>query len=307
MQTLFHNPYRKKHGHWIRVNFHCHCRESSPCSSVSLAESVRMYHDIGTHCLAITDHDVVTNLDQVRRQYRDMIFLEGFEYSRAENILFIGETVGSLIHLPLNKAVANANGALAIICHPQPKNDNEYWSRDKIVALERLPDGIEIYNGHYGVERLRASGHTPIYTHLWDILLTEGIVLWGFANDDFHDLPDFNNAFNMVLVEHIAAEDIVRAAKNGCTYASTGLLIESISEGQESIQVTTKTTCEGRFIGPHGKMLSTATGRCFEYHLTTEQYVRFEGTGEAGSLFLQPMFREHAPSSSSGAEAVNAR
>ncbi|MBI4024544.1 MAG: hypothetical protein HY360_06155 [Verrucomicrobia bacterium] len=293
MQTLFHNPYWGKPGHWIRVNFHGHCQESSPCSSVPLEQGVRMYHDVGARCIAVTDHDVITNLDQMRMQYRDMIFLEGFEHSRSKDVLFIGEAVGPLLRLPLNEAVASADDALTIICHPQPRKDKEFWSKEKIASMEKRPDGIEIYNGHYGVERLLASGHTPQYTRLWDMLLTEGIVLWGFANDDFHDLADFNNAFNMVLVKHVTAQDIVRAAKGGCCYASTGLLMESLSEEQGSIQIATKTTCEGRFIGPHGKTLSASAGMRFEYQPTIEAYVRFEATGESGSLFLQPMFRGH--------------
>ena len=291
MSATLHNSCRAQEGQWIRGNFHCHCSENSGCSTVPLAEGVRRYHEIGARFLAVTDHDCVTDLSKIRARYPGMIFLEGFEYSKCENVLFIGEKVPPLHNRTLDGALTGAAGLLTVICHPQPRPNEEYWPFDKILALPRLPDGIEIYNGHYGVESMIARGITPLYTALWDRLLTAGRRLWGFANDDFHDPADFDNAFNMVLVREQSAAAVLDAAKNGRFYASTGLLLDRVGEDGGRISVAVAEDCTGRFIGPGGTVLAEAAGRTFEYEATDEAYVRFEAEAESGKLFLQPMFR----------------
>lgn len=280
------NPYRGRHGRWVRANLHSHSAEGSICASVPLEQGVRMYRGVGTEVITVTDHDAVTGLKAVRAAYPDLVFLEGFEHSEGGNLLFIGETVPALHRLSLKDALDRADGLLTIICHPQPEETEVYWSRDEILALGRLPDGIEVFNGHYGV-----LGSTPQYTPFWDELLTEGHRLWGFANDDFHDPADFNHGFNMILVEQLTAAAVVRAAKSGCCYASTGLTIERILETGGHVMVTVSAACTGSFIGPGGKTLTKANGKRFEYTVTNESYVRFEAEAESGRLFLQPLFR----------------
>lgn len=286
------NPYRGKDGQWVRANLHGHCRESSGCAAVTLSEGVQQYHRIGTQILAVTDHDVVTDLAAVGAAYPDMVFLEGFEHSEGKNLLFIGPEVAPLYERPLDEAMALADGLLTIVCHPQPEEGREYWSLEKIVALGRLPDGIEVYNGHYGIERMLARGRTPLYTRFWDEMLTAGHRVWGFANDDFHDLGDFDNAYNMVLVEERSAAAALRAAKSGCFYATTGLALADLAETDGNIEVELVAPSTGRFVGPGGTILAEAQDVRFGYTVTSEAYVRFEAENESGRLFLQPMFRE---------------
>ena len=128
--------------------------------------------------------------------------------------------------------------------------------------------------------------------NFWDELLTAGHRLWGFANDDFHDPADFDNAFNMVLVEDMTPAGVVRAAKAGRCYASTGLLLLGFSVEGSLVKVQLSAPCDGRFIGSGGVVLSRSENSLFEYEVGDEQYVRFEGVGEAGRIFLQPMFRD---------------
>lgn len=284
------NPYRRATGRWVRGNFHTHCRENSPCGSVPLSEVIRKYRDIGAGFLAMTDHDTVTDLATARAAYPDMIFFEGFEYTQREHTLFIGERVPPLYEFPLEEAMARARDLLTILCHPQPRRDREYWSQEKVLRLGRLPDGMEIYDGHYGVPVKLQDGMGPQYTHVWDEFLTAGLRLWGFASDDFHDPEDFNNAFNMVHVSQPTAANIFRAVKRGEFYATTGLLLHKVTERAGRIRVVTQDPCTGRFVGPEGEVLFEDTGREFEYTATNEAYIRFEGEGNPGKLFLQPMF-----------------
>ncbi|MFH1730150.1 MAG: hypothetical protein ABIF82_00685 [Planctomycetota bacterium] len=285
------NPYRDASGKWIRGSFHGHCSEHSGCSSVPLAESVRRYHELGVGFVAVTDHDWVTDLAAMRAAYPALVFLEGFEYSRGENVAFVGPGAANVLELPLKKAMAAAGDLLTILCHPRPVPGGDYWTLRKINRLmRRMPDGIEVYNGHYGVPQMIAAGRRPLYSGFWDELLTAGRRVWGFANDDFHDPADFDNAFNMVLVDDATAASIIGAAKRGRSYASTGLLLDRIDESAGRIVVATAGPCIGRFIGPGGRVLSQCEGTRFEHTHAGEAYVRFEAEAGQRRLFLQPMF-----------------
>jgi hypothetical protein len=180
-----------------------------------------------------------------------------------------------------------------MVCHPQPKGAAmEYWTRPKLEALGTWPDGLEVYNGHYGIDSALAAGRQPYYADFWDELLSAGHRLWGFANDDFHDPGDFDNAFNMVLVDELSPAGVIRAAKAGRCYASTGLLLLGFVVDGTLVKVELSAPCEGRFIGPGGVVLSRSENTTFEYEVGDEAYVRFEGEGEAGRIFLQPLFRD---------------
>ena len=289
------NPYRDAEGRWVRGSFHGHCQENSGCSSVPLAESVRRYHDVGASFIGVTDHDRVTDLTAMRAAYADLVFIEGFEYSRCENVLFIGSRARDVLELPLKEAAADADDLLTMICHPEPRAGEEYWSMAKISELVgRMPDGVEVYNGHYGTPGMVGNGCQPLYSRFWDELLTAGHRVWGFANDDFHDADDFDNAFNMVLVEELSEAAIIEAAKKGRSYGTTGLLLDTVDESEGRISVATAAACTGRFIGPGGRVLSEGEGVRFTYAAGGEAYVRFEAECESGRLFLQPMFQEDA-------------
>lgn len=285
------NPYGDARGEWVRGNFHGHCSEHSGCSSVPLAEGASKYHEIDARFMTVSDHDHVTDLSALRKEYPDMAFLEGIEHSWRENILFIGEQVPPLQQVSLEEAVARSEHLLTIVCHPDARMDGQYWTLEKLLALGRMPDGIEVFNGHYDTDWLRSMGTQPFYAHCWDELLTAGHRIWGFANDDFHDPDDFNRAFNMVCVEEVTAEAIVRAAKRGHSYGSTGLLLDRIEEYDGHVQVGTQAPCAGRFIGPGGVTLLTGEGTEFGYRVSGEPYVRFEAESEDGRLWLQPLWR----------------
>ena len=79
-----------------------------------LADGIRRYRAAGAGFMAVTDHDHVSDLSEARARYPDMAFLEGFEHSTAENILFVGEHVPPLYRLPVEEALAAADGLLTV-------------------------------------------------------------------------------------------------------------------------------------------------------------------------------------------------
>jgi hypothetical protein len=277
-------------GTWVRGNLHGHSSEHSGCSSVPLADGIERYLAAGAGFMAVTDHDHVSNLSEARDRHPDMVFLEGFEHSSAENVLFVGERVPPLYRLPLEQAMASAAGLLTVICHPRPRARDDYWTVEKILALSPRPTGVEVYNGHYHSPHPIWNRKNPLYTETWDGLLSRGARMWGYANDDFHDPPDFGRAWNMVWVDARTPAAVVVALASGRCYATTGLLVDSVSVEDSRVLVRLADTVEGRFVGPEGRVLARSEGREFCWRHAGEAYVRFEARGGAGMLWLQPFF-----------------
>lgn len=292
MAGVLDHPYMNGVGAWVRGSFHGHCSENSGCSSVPLAESARRYHQVGADFMTLTDHNVITDLGELRTRYPDLVFLEGFEGGGQEDMVFAGERVSPLYELPLGEALKlRGDGVLTFACHPLPfASGAEYWTFAKLAGLGVWPDGIEVYNGHYGTEAAQAVGRQPLGTPLWDEVLTAGHRLWGYANDDFHDPSDFGNAWNMVRVEAVTPGAIIAAARAGQCYATTGLLLRELRIEGERIYLELEAEARGRFVGPGGKPLAGDVGTRFDYRVDGEAYVRFEAEGENGRVFLQPAF-----------------
>ena len=283
-------------GRWVRGSFHGHCAEASRCATVPLAEGIAAYARAGAGFVALTDHDRITDLAAMRRQYPGLAFIEGFEHSARENLVFAGARVPPLYRMPLEQALSQAGPEiLTIVCHPRPNAAGaEYWTLDKLAALGTWPDGIEVYNGHYGTPTARSHGRQPLGTALWDQALTAGCRLWGFANDDFHDPEDLGNAWNMVWVSELTPAAIVTAARAGHCYATTGLLLRQRAVADGWLEIELDAPATGTFVGPGGQALATAEGARFVCQTHGQAYVRFEAQGDTGRIFLQPVFAQAA-------------
>jgi len=285
------NPYAGCTGSWLRGNLHGHCSESSGCASVPLFTGIENHRKAGARFLALTDHDTVTDLAAARARWPDMTFLEGFEWSRSQNILFIGERVPPLYEHSLREALRRAADLLTVICHPRPYRTRDYWTVSMILALDPAPVAIEIFNSHYSRPRRVDPAPNPLYTDTWDALLSRGMRLWGFANDDSHDPADYGHTATFANVSDNSAPAIMSALMAGRFYGSTGLLLEEVSLHGDEISVRLDSDASGRFIGPGGRVLSESQGRQFSCCASGEDYVRFEAEGAAGRIFLQPFFR----------------
>jgi len=285
------NPYADCSGTWVRGNLHGHSSESSGCASVPLFVGIQKHWNAGARFLALTDHDTVTDLSEARARWPEITFLEGFEWSRSENILFIGEKVPRLYEHGLPDALRRAAGLLTIICHPRPHLRRDYWTVPMILALDPPPVAIEVYNAHYSRPMRTDAGPNPLYTETWDALLTQGLRVWGFANDDSHNPSDFGLTATVANVPDRSAASLMNALMAGRFYGTTGLQLESISVMGDEISVHLDSEAQGRFIGPEGRLLSGAQGRAFSWRAGGKDYVRFEAEGAVGRIFLQPFFQ----------------
>lgn len=278
-------------GAWVRGNLHSHSSESSGCASVPLLAGIERHWKAGARFLAITDHDTVTDLSAARVRWTDVTFLEGFEWSSSENILFIGEKMPPLHEHSLREALRRAAGLLTVICHPRPNLGREYWTIPMILALDPPPVGIEVYNSHYSRRHAAARSPNPLYADVWDALLTKGLRVWGFTNDDSHDPADFGLTATVANVEDRSPASLMRALKAGRFYGTTGLTLHEVGMSGDAISVSLDSGAHGRFVGPGGIVLGESDGREFAFRAHDEDYIRFEAEGRAGRIFLQPFFR----------------
>jgi hypothetical protein len=159
-----------------------------------------------------------------------------------------------------------------------------------IAALDPAPQGMEIYNAHYSRRHLVYPDPNPLYTDIWDSLLSRGMRLWGFANDDSHGPPDYGRTLTMACVRDLSPRTLLAALKAGRFYASTGLLMESVQVEGREIKVRLAGSATGRFIGPGGRVIKSEEGRELSCLHSGEAYIRFEAEGTDGMIFLQPFF-----------------
>lgn len=148
--------------------------------------------------------------------------------------------------------------------------------------------GLEIYNGV--ICRLEGS---PYATNRWDMLLTRGRRLWGFANDDSHAaIGDVELGWNTAYVKEPTAVGVVEALRQGRFYASTGVVISRIEVEGRRILLETENAARIVALGHGAKRFAQVDAARIEVEAPADlRYVRFEcwGTGEAFA-WTQPFF-----------------
>ncbi|NLX13895.1 MAG: hypothetical protein GXY44_09625 [Phycisphaerales bacterium] len=117
-------------------------------------------------------------------------------------------------------------GGLGILCHPSISDEHAWWERKSLrwyIERYRLHSsdyliGMEITNN--------VPAHQAYDEGLWDQLLARFMPerpIWGFGNDDMHDLRSANQTFNMLFLGALSDTGVRKAMETGqfCIYRST--------------------------------------------------------------------------------------
>lgn len=280
------NPYEGAGGAWLRGNLHTH----TTCSDGRLtpAEVVDHYAAAGYDFLALTDHDTHCPLPDDDR----LVLIPGVEVSRGgPHLNAVGLAKVYDTSRPRGGIVAEimADGALCFLNHPNWLADFNHWPHAMLFAVGPY-HGIEIFNSV--IDFHPGDAHA---LDRWDMLLSAGRRVWGYANDDFHDRPHGPRGWNMVCAERDPAA-IVAALKAGRFYASTGVVIEQLALDGTTLSVTAPAAAEIRFVTLHGLVAQLGSGPSASYELTGgEGYVRVEcwGAGRQAA-WTNPVFIEEA-------------
>jgi hypothetical protein len=278
------SPYTHCRGTWLKGNLHGHTTRSD--GRLEPDEYVQAYRQAGYDFVAATDHDICTPLHPAD----GILVLPGTEVTaNGPHICALG------ISQPIPPAAdrrevlheAARRGGIAVVNHPNWQSEYTHCPQALLEAWEDYC-GLEIYNA----KGERQDGNA-LATDRWDRLLSHGRTVWGFANDDMHLLSDLGKAWNMVCAEQRKADNILEALRNGWFYASTGVVIHTISHTDVTIRIETENAHIIRFLTAVGREVGRFVGTNAEYTLSGSErlYIRAECYGHGTSTAWTQPFR----------------
>jgi hypothetical protein len=279
------NPFRN-HSRWFRGNTHTHSTLSD--GEWPLERVVAYYRERGYHFLAMTDHEVFTDLS--RFTTRDFLALSSGEVTVRGREHIVGLNLkGRVDPVTHHQAVIDAitdQGGLAVLAHPN-------WSHlsvERCLALHGYA-AIEIANTvcHF----LEYNGYALQH---WDELLKQGVKTWGVAVDDGHRISyEGVRAWVVVNAERLTAADIVENIRTGNFYASTGPEFLGFAVSGSTIEVRCSPAIEIRFLtgdlNPAFRVRGEGVTQAEYTPRAGDPYVRVEITDEKlQSSWSQPFF-----------------
>jgi len=263
-------------GPFIRGNLHTHTNRSDGDSSPARVAS--WYRDHGYQFLALTDHNLVTDLSLTREvESKDFVVISGEEVSMWHagkqvhvNALCTTQTIGGGDFKSASDALLRGirevqmQGGIALINHP---NFDQAISPADIPAFQGA-SFIEIFSGH-GYVQSQGDSTRPSHEALWDMALSQGIDLMGAAIDDMHHLeicadPPANpgKGWVYVSVAALTPEKICAELKNARIVSSTGPAIRRVLVSNEHYEVEPEDdSVQVVFLGRGGKVLSSGSRR----------------------------------------------
>jgi hypothetical protein len=291
------DPYGKlTGGQWLRGNLHTHSNRSDgarPQQSV-----IDEYASRGHGFLMFSDHDILTSeADLAPLDNRGMILLPGNEISfggphllhvDADRRIQPGRTRQEILN-DIVAATRETGRGFAIVNHPNWQQAFDHCTLSQMLEWWGYL-GMEIYNGVIG--RLEGSSYA---LDKWDMLLSVGRRVWGFANDDSHAAEgDTGLGWNVAYVKEKTVAGVIEALRAGRFYASTGVEIKSIRV--DGLRIRIDTSNAQRIVAVHnsGQRIAVADAPSIDVQVPTRsRYVRFECWGPGEQMaWTQPFFVE---------------
>ena len=286
MPNAIDHPYQELHGGtWLRGNLHNHPRPKDQPDQLA-----QRYAQFGYGFLALTEHDHTYLAADIRAwNHCGLVLIPGNEISaNGQHILHVGAQRHIEPHADRQRVIdeIDQDGGFAVFNHPNIGPDFGHQKLDLMRALQGYA-GLEIFNA----SGLRGTG-TGLATDKWDILLSEGRRLWGFASDDYHQPSDAGRAWLVAYVKERSIEGVLTALHCGCFYASTGVDIAAIAVDGRHIRVESRNAQRIMAISDGGRGLALADATELEVYMPAEAtYVRFECWGAGGrQAWTQPFF-----------------
>lgn len=222
-------------GRWMRGNLHLHTTESD--GELQPQQAVDGYRKQGYDFLAITDHDVVTDMDEL--DGGGMTLIPGVEIAPpggdlGQTIHCVGIGPSDVPERREDDTARQAIGRLNDLCevtfvaHPS-------WSSltfADILPIEGII-GVEVFN--FTCRRGVGRGTSEVQ---WDALLARDRRLFGLAVDDAHvHYDDLYGGWIMLKAEQSTREAIYEALRAGHFYATQGPTIEHVEFDGDTLHV----------------------------------------------------------------------
>ena len=283
------HPYRNlAKGQWLRGNLHTHTTNTDGQNKPQTV--INKYARLGHDFLAISDHDIYTSAKQYRTwDNKGMIMMPGNEISASgPHILHVAPDRFVEPLMPRQEVITRIDegAGLAVIAHPNWMGE---FDGTKITQIQEWVGyhGLEIYNGL--INRLQGS---PYCTNKWDLMLSQGRRLWGFANDDSHNDDDIGNGWNVVCARERSVSAIREALKAGRFYASSGVEISRIAVRGSRLTIETENARRIVGVSAFGRRVAIVDDSAIVLDMQEQwQYVRFECWGDGEQFaWTQPFW-----------------
>ena len=286
------HPYENLNdGSWLRGNLHTHTTNSD--GRCDMQEVINTYSDHGYQFLSITDHDIFTDYPTYEKiDNKGLVLIPGNEITRnGQHLVHVNGDRLIEPNADRQRVIDDVNSTQGFIVVAHPNLDYNF-NFCPLELLQQWTDyvGMEIFNAVAGM----CTG-SPYATNKWDMLLSEGRRLWGFAHDDAHFMPGnvgVGVGWNVVYADSSSPENIIESLRNGRFYCSTGVVIKTIQvEGPEVF-----IECENasRIVGItlNGQRIAWSDSGSIKVDVSDlTRYLRFEcwGDGERNA-WTQPFF-----------------
>jgi len=304
--------------HWYKGNTHTHTLNSDGDSTPD--DVVRWYREHGYQFLVLTDHNFLTSVDGLNALHgadEKFLVIKGEEVtssfkdaSRSASVHVNGFDVSARVDPARNASSVletiqrNVDGIRAVNGIPSINHPNFGWSLTpddvRQVRNNRL---FEVYNGHPTVHN-EGGGGVPGLDEAWDMILSQGVQLYGIAVDDAHTFKDPGNpavagpgrGWVVVRSGRLDARALLDAMERGDFYASTGVELADVQASARSLTVQIRQRADYKyrtqFIGKGGKLLKEAIDLSSTYtFMGNEGYVRAKVIDSGGrAAWVQPVF-----------------
>lgn len=299
---------------WFKGNTHTHTLRSDGDSEPH--EVAQWYKDHGYDFLFLTDHNVLTPIEDAKVGDESFLLIPGEEVTSTFRSPFAdgkpvhinaldaatlvqpaAEAASVPAMIQANVDAIQATGAVAHINHPNFK-----WAitHQDLLAVENCTL-LEICNGHPLVNN-DGDATRPSMEVVWDILLTSGKRIHGLGTDDAHHFkgefaPARSNpgrAWIVVRAPRLEKEAIMRGIADGNFYFSTGVELQDVIVDARRYEVRIGGDGPHRteFIGRDGTLLLETEADPAVYEPKgTEMYVRAKIHAADGKVaWTQPAF-----------------
>lgn len=298
----FYNPYAGVTGAWTgavwqKANFHVHSRAWGGATSGRQSDEdvVRAYRALGYAVPGLSNYQQISTPPG----HADLqIFEHGYNLGKHHQ-LAIGARRVVWFDFPILQVTSHKqliidelaqNADLVAIAHPSGRW--AYATRD----MRRLTGYqlVEVVNGPFANARA------------WDAALSSGHAVWGFANDDGHDLEEptrLGRSWSMLAAPTSSASDVVEALRGGHFYATLRFDHDPAAEltNIETVEFkdgTLTITCTGalamfEFFGQDGVLKKTVRDTLTGSYTfdAADTYIRTIVWAPRHAIYLNPVLR----------------
>lgn len=296
---------------WAKGNIHAHTTNSDGDSPPQVV--IKWYQDHGYQFLAITDHSKMTDPVPLDAPNDSFVLVTGEEIAvkKAKKPIH-GNAVGITATIDNPDSLATPAASIANMVEyirksggiPQVNHPNFGWSFGHRELLQvKDPYLLEIFNGHPAVNNAGNFAYLPV-EQTWDILLSNGKMVYATATDDAHGFKTFKDTsanpgrgWLYVHVPELTPKAILDSLAKGDFYASTGVELAGCSFDGKEFKVQAKPGQKYliRFVGKWGSILQETMGTSASYRLIgkpeANAYIRCKVISSDGKVAWTQAYR----------------